>query len=281
MDTPANKPDNENAQANIPPVQLGKNSTFKFRCHPGVKCFTRCCRGIDILLTPYDIIRLKNRLELDSETFLAMYTEPHILEKTDLPVITLKMIPEEGADENAEKACPFVRPDGCIVYQDRPTTCRYYPLGVATLNYQEKDDDGFFFFINEPHCLGFESDTEWTVAKWRQDQGVDIHDEINAAWTDLLVRKRSFPPNVKLTDQAKQMFFMVSYNIDKFRKFVFESTFLSRFEVDAQQAEKMKTDDVALLEFGVHWLTERLFKKSNLQAEAGPVIQQQMGAKNE
>ena len=34
------------------------------------------------------------------------------------------------------------------------------------------------------------------------------------------------------------MFFMVSYNIDKFRSFVFESSFLERFEVDAETLEK-------------------------------------------
>lgn len=58
----------------IPPVRLGYQSRFKFECHPGVSCFTQCCRGIDIILTPYDIIQLKHRLELDSEQFLAIYT---------------------------------------------------------------------------------------------------------------------------------------------------------------------------------------------------------------
>ena len=57
---------------------------------------------------------------------------------------------------------------------------------------------------------------------------MDERDEVNAEWTDLMVRKRSFPPNIKLTDQAKQMFFMISYNLDKFREFVFESSFLKR-----------------------------------------------------
>jgi hypothetical protein len=128
--------------------------------------------------------------------------------------------------------------EGCIIYEDRPTTCRYYPLGVATLQHKEgADDEGFFFMIQEPHCKGFEEDREWTVRAWREDQGVDLRDEVNAEWTDLLVRKRSFPASIKLTDQAKQMFFMVSYNLDKFRQFVFESTFLERFEVDEEDEE--------------------------------------------
>jgi len=246
---------NNDLMANIETNRLGLKSKFKFECHPGVKCFTKCCRGINIILTPYDIIRLKNRLGLSSEEFMAIYTVPQLFEKTDLPVVTLKM-----ADDD-QKSCPFVRDDGCILYTDRPTTCRYYPLGVAALSHKEgADDQDFFFFVHEPHCLGFEEDKEWTVAEWRQDQGVDIQDEINADWTDLVVRKRSFPASVKLTDQSKQMFFMVSYNIDKFKKFVFESSFLDRYEVDAETLKKIKDDEVTLLKFGLKWLKGVLFQ---------------------
>jgi Fe-S-cluster containining protein len=242
----------------IDPVRLTFNSRFKFKCHPGVSCFTECCRGIKIILTPYDVIRLKHRLDLPSDQFLAIYTEPHLLEKTDIPVVTLKQL------DDGKSSCPFVREDGCILYEDRPTACRYYPLGTASLQHKEgADDEGFFFFIHEPHCKGFEEDCEWSVAQWRQDQGVDLRDEVNAEWTDLVVRKRSFPPNIKLTEQAKQMFFMVSYNIDKFRSFVFDSTFLERMPVDDETRDKLRTDDVALLKFGVRWLESILFKRKD------------------
>jgi hypothetical protein len=74
---------------------------------------------------------------------------------------------------------------------------------------------------------------------------VDLRDEVNREWTDLVVRKRSFPPNIKLTEKAKQMFFLVSYDIDKFKSFVFESSFLERVEVDAATVEKIKKDEIA------------------------------------
>ncbi len=240
----------------IVPESLNSDSNFKFQCHKNVKCFTKCCRGITITLTPYDIIRLKNSLKLTSHEFLALYTTPQILEKTDIPVVTLRL----GEDE--QESCPFVTDDGCVVYEDRPTTCRYYPLGVASLMYKEStDQEGFYFFVNEPHCLGFEEDKEWTVTEWRKDQGVDIHDEINAEWTDLVVHKRSFPPNIKFTDKTKQLFFMVCYDIDKFREFVFESTFLERYTVDSETVEKIKNDEIALLNFGIKWLKSILFTR--------------------
>jgi hypothetical protein len=64
------------------------------------------------------------------------------------------------------------------------------------------------------------------------------------------------------TEQTKQMFFMASYNIDTFRKFVFESSFLKRYPVDAQILEKIRSDDVDLLGFGLKWLKGLLFKES-------------------
>lgn len=253
--------DNASAeQARVEPIQLTPDSRFQFRCHPGVSCFTRCCRGIRIMLTPYDIILLKNKLGLSTEEFLAIYTEPQLLEKTDLPVVMLKLLDDD------RQSCPFVRDDGCIVYADRPTTCRYYPLGVATLTHLSNvENEGFFFMVKEPHCRGFEEPKEWTVTEWRQDQGVDLRDEINAGWTDLLVRKRSFPAHIHMTEQAKQMFFTASYNIDKFRQFVFESTFLERYPADEATLKKIKEDEIALLKFGLSWLKDVLFKGDLLQ----------------
>lgn len=257
MDTP-------DRMASVEPRRLRLDSEFVFKCHQGVKCFTKCCRDINIILTPYDIIRLKNRLQLSSEEFLAMYTQVELLEKTDLPIVVLKKMDDDL------KSCPFVKDEGCIIYEDRPTTCRYYPLGVASLSHREGvDGSEFYFFVHEPHCLGFEENEEWSVREWRKDQGVDIHDDINAGWTDLVVRKRSFPPNVKLTEESKQLFFLVSYNIDKFRKFVFGSTFLNRYDIDDETIEKIRDDEIALLEFGLKWLRDTLFKEGKFQLKTG------------
>lgn len=262
---------NTDQPAHIEPVRLSLNSKFKFKCHPGVSCFTQCCRGINIILTPYDVIRLKTRMGLSSDEFLTIYTDPHLLEKTDLPVVTLKLLDDD------QESCPYVRDTGCIIYEDRPTACRYYPLGVATLQHKEgADDQGFFFFVNEPHCKGFEEDCNWTVEEWRHDQEVDLRDEVNAEWTDLVVRKRSFPASIKLTDKAKELFFMVSYNIDKFRQFVFESSFLQRQNIDEATQARIKDDDVALFKFGVKWLKEILFDRHDPNQQAANSADQEL-----
>ena len=48
----------ERNPSNIQPVKLSLDSKLKFRCHPGVSCFTACCGNIKIILTPYDILIL-------------------------------------------------------------------------------------------------------------------------------------------------------------------------------------------------------------------------------
>ena len=246
-----------NYNARLEPIKLGPESRFTFRCHKDLSCFTQCCRGIDIILTPYDILRLKNRLELTSEQFLALYTAPQILEKTELPVVTLKMLNDDAA------SCPFVREEGCFVYGDRPATCRYYPLGVASLIKTAEADDDFYFFVNEPHCEGVGEEKEWRVRDWREDQGVDQCDRANALWTDLIVRKRSYPPEMKLTEQTKKMFFLASYNLDTFRDFVFESSFLDRYDIDEETKKKIQEDEANRLEFGMSWLLWLLYKQGD------------------
>jgi len=241
------------------PIKYMLEDTFHFDCHPGVHCFTRCCRGIKIILTPYDIIQLKNRLSLTSEKFLAEYTVTETLDNGNLPIVILKLLDDE------QQSCPFVGKDGCGVYEDRPTTCRYYPVGMASVSGCGKNlddqNENQFFFIYEPHCRGFEEKTEWTIGQWRKNQGVEIHDEVNAEWTNLMVRKQSFPAHIKLIEQAQQMFFMASYDIDRFRRFVFESTFLKRYTIEPEIVEKIKEDEPALLQFALRWLRAILFEK--------------------
>ncbi|MBF0302975.1 MAG: YkgJ family cysteine cluster protein [Desulfamplus sp.] len=254
----------------IIPEQMGYDTKFQFECHKGVKCFTKCCRGIDIMLTPYDILTMRKELALTSEEFLAIYTDIHLLEKADLPIVTLKKLDDE------QKSCPFVKDvEGCQIYPFRPSACRYYPLGMGSLSYASElnkgkdtsSDDAFFFMVKESHCLGFNEKKEWAVATWREDQGVNIRDEVNAGWTDLIVRKKTIPMSIKLSEQSKQMFFLACYNIDKFREFIFESTFLKRFSVDKDQLEEMRNDDIKLLQFGFEWLKSIFFKEGEINVK--------------
>ena len=64
------------------------------------------------------------------------------------------------------------------------------------------------------------------------------------------------------------MFFLVSYDIDKFKDFVFDSSFLERIEVDDATVEKIKNDEIELLKFGLEWLKSVLFKQTDPEQQA-------------
>ncbi|BCL60028.1 Fe-S oxidoreductase [Desulfomarina profundi] len=258
----------EKNPSSIEPKKLSLDSYLKFRCHPGVKCFTACCGGIKIVLTPYDILKLTQRLEIPAHEFLQKYTQPTYLEKTDMPGVMIKL----REDDNK---CPFVTPDGCTVYSDRPTACRYYPVGMADFHEGgSRDSDGnentsaeekFFFIVREDHCKGFEEDKEWTIREWRADQGVDVRDEMNKEWLRLVMRRKSFGIQASLSEQAKRMFFMASTDLATFRKFIFESTFLEIYELDEETLKKIKEDDVELMLFSFKYLAATLFGAKGLK----------------
>ena len=42
--------------------QLTEREYFGFTCHPGVPCFNSCCADVNIVLTPFDVLRLARRL---------------------------------------------------------------------------------------------------------------------------------------------------------------------------------------------------------------------------
>ncbi len=246
----------------VDPQQLTLNSGFKFRCHKGIGCFTKCCSNIDIMLTPYDIIRLKKRMGISSEEFLALYTFVDIDEKTSHPFVFLKMA------EDSERKCPFVTTEGCTIYSDRPANCRYYPVGQASL--KKRDDkikegitEEFYFFVREEHCLGFQDDKEWTVRSWRDDQGVDIYDDMNRGWKEILFRRNQ--PGYELDEKKQKAFFMACYDVDRFRKFIFESKFLEIFDIDNKRVEKIRNDDVELMNLGFDYTKYVLLLEETLK----------------
>ena len=64
------------------------------------------------------------------------------------------------------------------------------------------------------------------------------------------------------------MFFLASYNIDKFREFVFNSTFLKRYDIDDDTLEKIRGEELELLAFGLKWLKWLFFKQGEFKLKA-------------
>jgi uncharacterized protein len=246
----------------VEPTQLTLQSAFKFRCHKGVQCFTKCCSNINILLTPYDIIRMKKRLGISSEEFLEKYTHMELDDKSKQPLVRLKMLDDQ------EKQCQFVTPDGCTIYTDRPANCRYYPIGQGIMRKDTETGpviEEYYFFIREPHCLGYQEDTEWTIQSWKDDQEASLYDEMNREWKEIQLRRN---PLLKELDSNKQaQIYTAFYDVDRFRRYVFESRFLDVFEIEKDLIEKIKTDDVAIMKLGFKYIKFLLLLEDALKVK--------------
>jgi Fe-S-cluster containining protein len=261
----------------VQPVKLRPEDSFNFRCHRGVACWNKCCHGADITLPPYDILRLSRHFGQRPAEFLERYTVPAEHEGAAMPVVKLKMGGEDGTG-----ACPFLADEGCTVYDDRPAACRYYPLGLISVKLKDSEaKEDFNFLVREDHCLGHAEPHSQTVAEFCKDQGVEPYEQINRGWIDILMKLASWRPmggplGEVPTPQARQMFFMVSSDVERLRKFVFESSFLQRYEIPAEALDVVRTSDEALICLGLEWMKSVLFHEPTIEIRQA-VLQEAIG----
>jgi uncharacterized protein len=238
----------------IQPVQLGPDDRFQFRCHKGIACFNKCCENIDIMLAPYDVLRLKKRLGLSARDFLDNFTRDFQMDGHGMPGLKL-------ATKEESPACVFLTPDGCGVYADRPSACRYYALGLLSMRKKDSPaDEDSYFVVKEDHCLGhFEPKTQ-TVRDYRKEQGLEEYDALNREWRQIVLKKRSGGPAVgKPSERSMELFFLASYDIDGFRDFISTPGFTELFELDPAEQQALLGNDEALLRFAFRFLKQALF----------------------
>lgn len=231
---------------------------FTFSCHRQIRCFNKCCADVNIFLTPYDVLRLKKNLGLTSEEFLERYTIVPIDRNQKYPVVMLEMV------DSDEKRCPFVSDtEGCTVYDDRPWACRMYPVGLASPKDGDVSENEFYFLMEESHCEGFGEDKEWTIREWIENQGIQPYNEMGDRFKEVAMHE-FFQQDKELDPKKLELFFLVCYNLDAFRRFVFESRFLEMFEVEKDVQERIREDDAELLTFGLEWLKFSLFGQQTM-----------------
>ncbi|MBB1093586.1 YkgJ family cysteine cluster protein [Rhodopseudomonas palustris] len=250
-------------QSAIHPEVLDCTHTIPFRCHPDIACFNACCKQADVTLTPYDVIRLKHRLQLDSSAFLEQYTVPFQMDSDGLPGIKLKT-------DNTGACLQLAGDSGCGVYSDRPTVCRYYPIALLALKEKDaKTSKEQYSLITEPHCLGHQTDRRIAIDDYRQEQGVVEYDDMNRPWYQLILKKKSAGPSIgQLPQPSLQLFFMACYDLDRFRRFVCSDNFRATYQLPADFYAELAQSDEELLQFGYRFLRQVLFGEHSIQEAA-------------
>ncbi len=247
-------------QSAVMPEALRAESRIQFRCHQGISCFNACCKQADVTLAPYDILRLKRRLGLTSTEFVRQYTVPFQMDGDGLPGVKLK------TDETG--ACLQLAGDaGCGVYEDRPTVCRYYPLALLALRAKDSPTaEERYSLIKEGHCKGHEEPREISIDDYRAEQGCEAFDAVNREWYQLVLKKKSAGPAVGRPPQTSlQLFFMASYDIDTFRRFVLSENFRNTYSLPDDFYAEVELDDEALLRFSYRFLRQVLFGERTIQ----------------
>lgn len=247
----------------VVPTMVEGTHTIEFSCHKGISCWNACCSNIDISLTPYDVLRMKTRLGISSTEFLKDYTVPYEMEKDGIAGI--KFRPIEGGS-----ACRFMKPEGCGIYSDRPTACRYYPVALLSMRKQDEYvDRDSYAIVKEDHCKGHEVNRRITIADYRKEQGLEEYDDLARGWRQLVLKKKSSGPSIGAPSlRSRQLFFMACYDIDRFREFVFAESFAKLFELKPEEKESFEKDDVALLQFAFRFLRQVMFGEESIALNA-------------
>jgi Fe-S-cluster containining protein len=248
----------------VQPQELRLDGAFQFDCHEGVSCFNQCCRTSDIQLLPYDILRLKQRMNMISSEFVSRYTVPFEMDHHGMPGLKL-------GNKPASNECVFLEENGCSVYEDRPTACRYYALGSMGVHKEGSDNvDNVYFTVKEDHCLGHKEPKQQTVAEYRKSQGVEIYDVMNEGWRDIVIQKRSSGPAVGApSERSLQLFDMCSYDMDSFKDFIRAPGFRGVFDLDDIEINTLLEDEEKRLHFSFRFLKQVLFGEETIPVKEG------------
>ncbi len=250
-------------QSDMVPAKLELGSKLKFRCYKGISCFNACCKRADVTLTPYDIIRLKDNLGIGSTEFLKGYTVPFQIDQDGLPGVKLRT--------NDDGQCLFMTEEGCSVYADRPTSCRYYPLGhMAMRKSGEVHEETHYFLVKEEHCKGHDEERELSIQEYLKEQETSYYDEMNKEWLQIMLKKRSAGPSVgRPPESTLQLFFMCSYDMDRLRRFVLSDSFKNSYDLEESVYQTLERDDVPLMNFGAKFMKQAFFGERSIPEKDG------------
>jgi len=240
----------ETAQQTITPIEAEQR--FSFACHPGVPCFTECCRQLDLALTPYDALRLKNNLGLHSGSFLEQYVIVGLEEGHIFPSCYLTMV------DDGRASCVFVTAEGCSVYADRPSACRAYPVGRGMRRRPDGSREELFVLVQEAHCQGFQEQEEHTPTSYFQNQELEIYNRINDELLPLIQHEKiqaGFRPDRDQLDQ----YMLALYNLDMFRQEMADGRIKMNRPLTALELQALAGDDEELLRLGIRWLRQEFF----------------------
>ena len=198
----------------------GLNDMVKADCKGCTGC-SACCQGMgeSIILTPLDIYRLEQGLNLSFGELMIDKIELHVVDGLILP--NLKMLSET-------ERCAFLDPVGrCTIHACRPDICRLFPLGRF---YEEQ---GFRYFLQVHECPKTDR-AKIKVKKWLDIPDLKQHERFIQDWHEYLNKKEAALEGAEeelrkqVTMQLLKQFYIRPYDTNS----DFYSQFYARMEED-------------------------------------------------
>jgi Fe-S-cluster containining protein len=243
--------------ADLPRVE--RDQTFAFACHPGISCFNACCADLDLLLSPYDVLRLRRALGVSSQRFMEGYARVERACDNGFPLVYVRM------RDDARQSCPFVSEAGCTVYADRPGACRYYPIGRGAGLDERGELVEELVLVREPHCHGFAENHTRSVDGWIVDQGLGSYDAANDCTMRLI--SACHDRGLRLTREQLALAFLALYRLDEFGAFLRDKDWFARLPLSAGERDAILEEEEPRLAFAHEWLETVLLGRAELRGQ--------------
>ncbi len=205
---------------------------------------------LELVLTPYDVLRLRMATGLTSSQLLESYIIVEQDPGEPFPRFYLTMV------DDGRASCIFIADKGCTVYEHRPAACRAYPLGRAVTVGDYAAIDEQFVLLRENHCQGFKEPVEQNAMQYSVEQELLTYNRFNDAVAVILqhdsIRKGFIPSSSQI-----KSFFLALYDIDTFRERVLNDQ-LDSIALSPTEKKHLISDENLLL-FGIDWLHQQLF----------------------
>lgn len=208
----------------------GRKGTFRFEC----EACGRCCGEYTILLTPYDIIRLRRAtgkgtgelirggtIRITRMPFKKAFGFAPVADMFEMfgvsqhDVVPVAMLGFRS-ETLGETVCEFLSPpeDGkrlCTIYEHRPGMCRLHPLGCVTVGGRRR------WFYRQPLCEPDEGKPQ-TVEQWLRESRMRPYMDANARylrWMQELLENSERLDNV--TERQWKEFEKILFDFDSIK----------------------------------------------------------------
>ena len=164
-----------NLAENFENMKIGVDDKFRFSCKQCGKC---CTERDDILLSPFDLFRASQKLNMTPGEFTEKYCDSYVGGTSKMVIVRLM-------PQGSIRRCPMLKDRKCSIHDAKPMVCAMFPIGRGFKLDPKKPGatqisaETMQFIFNGAHCGNAQ---EHTVREWLTSFGIPIKDELFVLW---------------------------------------------------------------------------------------------------